>query len=438
MASKSGGEPLPTRVRKQRRSISYAWWVLAASFLIMFFNAGAQFMIGVMVKPLTAEFGWSRGAVSAAISLNLVVYAVSLVITGRLYDRFGPKWLLLFSGALFSAGLALMGVVHSHWQFLLFYGVMAAVGLAGISAPVFGSLLSRWFERRRGTAISLGMAGISLGQFLLVPLYTSVLLDDGWRGASIWMGAVCFVVTAILVPVVIRGDPKHLGKLPYGRVESGSASGVTSALSAAAVGEARSLGLKEAMRTPSFWLFTVAMFVCGSGDYLVSVHLVPMATDLGISTSTAASMLALSGLLSLGGILLAGPASDLVGNRLPIAIAFGLRVLLFVMVLSFQTTASFWALAIGFGFTYLVTAPLTATLLGKLYGFSNIGLLAGFITMIHHGGGGVGAYLGGAIFDATGTYTVVLALAAAASAVALVCTLLIKETRHLPKGDRSV
>ena len=361
-----------------------------------------------MVKPLTAEFGWSRGAVSAAISLNLVVYAVSLVITGRLYDRFGPKWLLLFSGALFSAGLALMGVVHSHWQFLLFYGVMAAVGLAGISAPVFGSLLSRWFERRRGTAISLGMAGISLGQFLLVPLYTSVLLDDGWRGASIWMGAVCFVVTAILVPVVIRGDPKHLGKLPYGRVESGSAS----ALSAAAVGEARSLGLKEAMRTPSFWLFTVAMFVCGSGDYLVSVHLVPMATDLGISTSTAASMLALSGLLSLGGILLAGPASDLVGNRLPIAIAFGLRVLLFVMVLSFQTTAS--------------------------YGFSNIGLLAGFITMIHHGGGGVGAYLGGAIFDATGTYTVVLALAAAASAVALVCTLLIKETRHLPKGDRSV
>jgi MFS family permease len=409
--------------------------VLAASFLIMFFNAGAQLMIGVMVKPLTTEFGWSRGTVSAAISLNLVVYALSLVGTGRLYDRFGPKWVLLFSGALFSGGLALMGVVHSHWQFLLFYGVVSAVGLAGVSAPIFGSLLSRWFEKRRGMAISLGMAGLSLGQFLLVPLYTSLLLDIGWRGASLWMGAVCFAVTVILVPVVIRGDPERLGKLPYGGVESGSTSRITVDHASAGVSEARSLGLREAMRTRSFWLFTVAMFVCGAGDYLVSVHLVPMATDLGISTSTAASMLASFGLLSLGGILLAGPASDLIGNRIPIALAFGLRVALFALILVYQTPASFWALAIGFGFTYLVTAPLTTTMLGKLYGFANIGLLGGFITMVHHGGGGLWAYLGGAIFDATGTYTLVLALAAAASAIALLCTLLVKETRHLPKGE---
>ncbi len=401
----------------------------------MFFNAGAQFMIGVMVKPLAAEFGWSRGNVSAAISLNLVVYALSLVVTGRLYDRFGPKWLLLFSGALFSSGLGLMGVVHSHWQFLLFYGVMCAVGLAGASAPIFGSLLSRWFEKGRGTAISLGMAGISLGQFLLVPLYTSVLLNSGWRGASLWMGAVCFGVTVILVPIVLRGDPVRMGKSPYGRADAGSTAGAATDRLSAGRGEAPSLGLKKAMRTRSFWLFTVAMFVCGSGDYLVSVHLVPMATDIGISTSTAASMLAISGLMSLGGILLAGPASDLVGNRLPIALAFGLRVVLFGLVLTSQTSASFWALAIGFGFTYLVTAPLTATLLGKMYGFGNIGLLGGFITMVHHGGGGLWAYLGGAIFDATGTYRLVLALAAAVSALALLCTLLIKETRHLPKDE---
>jgi MFS family permease len=146
-------------------------------------------------------------------------------------------------------------------------------------------------------------------------------------------------------------------------------------------------------------------------------------------------MLASFGLLSLGGILLAGPASDLIGNRIPIALAFGLRVVLFALILVYQTPASFWALAIGFGFTYLVTAPLTTTMLGKLYGFANIGLLGGFITMVHHGGGGLWAYLGGAIFDATGTYTLVLVLAAAASVIALVCTLLVKETRHLPKGE---
>ena len=195
--------------------------------------------------------------------------------------------------------------------------------------------------------------------------------------------------------------------------------------------EPRSLGLREAMRTSSFWLFTVAMFVCGAGDFLLTTHLVAMATDYGVPTSTAVAMLAWFGLLSLGGILLAGPASDLVGDKIPIAAAFAIRVVVFALVVRYQTTWAFWVLALGFGFTYLVTAPLATTLMGRLFGFASIGLLSGFVTTVHHFGGGVWALLGGVVFDATGAYTAAMVMSAAASAVALVCTLLIREVRHV-------
>ena len=418
--------------------ISFCWWVLAASFVILFLNAGARLMIGVMVKPIIADFGWSRGAVSAAVFLNMTVFAASILVAGRLYDRFGPKWVILVSSALFSGGLMLMAGMSSLWQFLLYYGVISAAGLGGTTSSVFGALVSKWFEKRRGAAISLAMAGTSLGQFALVPLFTTALLGEGWRSTMLWVGLLCLLVNVILVFAVLRGDPRSLGKQPYGHGEAdvGSVNAVKSVGGAQA--EPRSLGLREAMQTGSFWLFAVAMFVCGAGDFMLTTHLVPMVTDHGVATSTAVAMLAWFGLLSLGGILLAGPASDLIGNRVPMAVAFGLRVFLFALVFKYQNLASFWALSLGFGFTFLVTAPLTPTLLGRLYGFGNIGLLGGFITTVHHVGGGLWAYLGGAIYDKTGGYTLAFAISAGASLLALVCALLIKEVRHVaPVGEES-
>jgi MFS family permease len=412
-----------------RSTISFGWYVVAASFVIMFLNAGARLMIGVLVKPIIADFGWSRSAVSLAVFVNMAVFAAAIVIAGRLYDRYGPKWIILVSSLLFSGGLMLMAVMTSLWQFVLFYGVISAAGLGGTTSPIFGAIVSRWFERRRGSAISLAMSGTSLGQFALVPLFTAFLLDEGWRATMLWVGVLCLVVNVVLALWILRGDPEDLGETPYGHEGPVAAGGP-----APPVGP-RSMNLREAMHTGSFWLFTVAMFVCGAGDFLLTTHLVPMATDHGIPTSTAVAMLAWFGLLSLGGILLAGPLSDLIGNKVPIAAAFALRVALFLLVVRYQNAASFWALSLGFGFTFLITAPLTTTLMGRLYGFANIGLLGGFITTVHHVGGGLWAYLGGAVYDATGGYTLAMAVSAAASAVALVCTLLIREARHVAPDE---
>jgi MFS family permease len=429
-----------------RSFISYGWYVLAASFTILFVNAGARLMIGVFEKPVIADFGWSRGSFSSAIFVNTTVLAISIVVTGDLYDRFGPKWVVLGSSLLFSGGLMLTALMHSMWQFVLFYGVIAGAGLGGVAAPMFGAIVSRWFERARGTAISMAMAGGSLGQFVLVPLFTLYYLHMGWRSTMLWMGVVTLVVNVALVFLVLRGDPDDLGKVPYGHAATGESPPPVEEVSAGedvivvhaprmALPEPRSLGLREAMRTGSFWLFTVAMFVCGAGDFLLTTHLVAMATDYGVPTSTAVSMLAWFGLLSLGGILLAGPASDLIGNKIPIAVTFALRVAVFALVVRYQTAWAFWVLALGFGFTFLVTAPLATTLMGRLYGFASIGLLSGFVTTVHHFGGGLWAYFGGVVYDATGAYTDAMAVSAVASAVALVCTLLIREVRHVAPDD---
>ena len=428
--------------------IAYAWWVLVASIVILSLNAGARLMIGVLVKPIIAEFGWSRGTVSAAVFVNMVVLALAVLVTGRLYDRYGPKWVILVSSVVSSGGLMLMATMDSRWEFFLYYGVISGVGLGGTMSTLFAAVVSRWFAKYRGTVISLATTGNSLGQFALVPLFAAVLLDDGWRATMVLVGLVFLAVNVVLALTVIRGDPEDLGKEPYGRARSqgpGGALAAAAAPGAAAVSagpaapgypELRSLGLREAMRTPSFWLFSVAMFVCGAGDFLLTTHLVPMATDHGVPTPTAVAMLAWFGLLSMGGILVAGPASDLVGNKPPIALAFALRIAVFLLVVWWQTATTFWVLSLVFGFTFLITAPLTTTLMGRLYGFGSIGVLSGFVICVHHVGGGLWAYLGGAVFDATGGYTLALAVSAGASALALVCTLLIRESRHVAPPRR--
>jgi MFS family permease len=419
--------------RKPR--LFYGWYVLVASFVILFLNSGGRLSIGLMIKPMTAEFGWSRGAVSSALFLNTAIYALAIIITGRLYDRYGPKWIIAVSTLLFSAGFALMAQMSSLGEFLLYYGVLNAAGLAGTTVALFGSLMGSWFEKRRGLAVSLAFAGSCFGQFILVPVFSDMIAISGWQRASLWIAGLTVAVNLALTFGVIRGTPERLGLQPYGRHDRQPPVRETLAMTGAprVGGARRDLTLAEAMRSRSLWLFATAMFACGGADFLIATHLVPMVTDYGLSDAVAANMLAWLGLLSLAGILLAGPASDAIGNKTPIVITFALRVVLFVMLVLVKGAVPFWIFSLGFGLTLLVTAPLTPTLVGDLYGSTHIGFISGFINTVHTLGGGLWVYLGGVIFDKTGDYDLGFIISAVLAGVALVCTLLIREERHVPQ-----
>jgi predicted MFS family arabinose efflux permease len=227
---------------------------------------------------------------------------------------------------------------------------------------------------------------------------------------------------------VIKGDPEDMGLKPHGSdlVDVATAPEKPNH----SVPQPNDLSLMQAVKTASFWFFLLFMSICGSGDFLVAAHLVPVVTDYGVSPTSAANMMAWFGLMSMGGILIAGPASDLIGNKIPIALTFVMRLALFLMILRYPSPITFFIFAVGFGFTLLITAPLTTTLVGRLYGFTHVGLISGFITTIHHLGGGFWAFMGGVLFDKTGSYQITFTLSAALAAIAIISSLAIKEKRH--------
>lgn len=425
---------MTTEAKTERSTLFYGWYVLAASFIILFFNAGARSSISVMFKPIAAEFGWNRSTVSFAFFLQMIVFALSLSLSGRFYDRYGPKWVIIISTLFISLGYMAISFIETLWQFFLFYGVIAAVGLGGTSAPIFAAFTSKWFEKGRGLAVSLSLTGNCMGQFVLVPLMTYLVINYGWRISHFLIGFVMLVVNVMLAMLVIKGDPEDLGHQPYGLhgengPEDRSESRASDVLKI-------DMPLTEAMRTRSFWLIFTFLFFCGTTDFLITTHFIPFVTDLGISPTSAGSMLAWLGFMSMVGILVVGPVSDRVGNKIPLSIIYFMRVMLLLLIMKYQNQVSFYLFSLLFGFTFLISAPLLPVLVGKLFGFAHVGLISGFVTTFHHLGGGLGAYVGGLIFDKTGTYQNAFLLSAMMSFLAGFCCIFIKEKRHYSKLDR--
>jgi len=298
--------------------------------------------------------------------------------------------------------------------------------LGGTSVSLMAAIAMKWFDKRRGLAVSISLGGHCLGQFALVPLFTIFALHFGWRTSFFLIGVIMLVVNTALALLVIRGDPKHLGYAPYGSErEEAIQRPISSDL------QQYDMGLKEAMHTPSFWFFLTFMFICGCGDFLVMTHLIPYVTDLGIPPSTGGNMLAWLGFMSLVGILIAGPASDRFGCKIPIVLTFLLRVLCFLLILRHQSLVSLYVFSLAFGLTCFVLAPLTPILVSRLYGVSHIGYIAGVLNTLHHIGGGFWAYVGGWVFDQTGSYRLAFILSAILSLIAAICGLLVSERRQV-------
>jgi MFS family permease len=405
----------------QKSHVHYAYYILAACFLILFFNSGARFSIGVVFKPLISEFGWSRSAVSMAFFINMAVFALSLFVVGRFYDRYGPKWVIVIATIFLAVGFISIGFIKNFWQFILFYGIIGAIGLGGTSTPLIAALTSKWFQKRKGLAVSLSVSGQCLGQFALIPLFNLIVSQYNWRILYLGIGSIMLIVNIGLAFWVIRGDPDDLNQKPLGHTGAKFEGR-----------DSQDLSLSQAMRTYSFWLFLLVMFVCGSGDFLVATHLIPFVTDHNISASTASNMLAWYGLMSLGGILVAGPFSDWIGNKIPLTLTFVLRAFLFLFILKYKNITALYFFAFAFGFTHLITAPISPILIGRLYGLSHLGLISGVIMTVHHLAGGLWGYLGGVIFDKTGSYQLAFILSLIMSLLAILGSILIKEKRHLP------
>jgi sugar phosphate permease len=200
----------------------YGWYVIASAFTVLFLVQGAKSVIGVTFKPIIAEFAWSRGDISLAVLLNMTVYALSMTAVGRLYDRFGARWVVGLSSLCLALGFVGVARATALWHFLVWYGVVAAVGFGGTGVPLFAALASKWFQRHRGLVVSLALSGGCLGQFVVVHGASQWVLAHHWRGIYLIIGLLAVGVNLALALAVIRNSPVEIGLRPFGAPEKES------------------------------------------------------------------------------------------------------------------------------------------------------------------------------------------------------------------------
>ena len=372
---------------------------LAACFLVLFVGGGARFAIGLTFRPMVDEFGWARGELGLAVGAYMLVSAVATFIAGRLADRLSPRALLIGGTIIGGVGIGLMTLVTQPWHALVLYGVVFAIGNGIASLVIVGVIVMRIYPGRAGLANAIAISGMSVGQLVMIAVLASLLAEIGWRSVFVWIG----IAHLLLLPLLLA--------LP-------GASGTQRAATA-------SLSLGEAARTRRFWLLLAIYAICGFDDFFITTHVAAFAQDRGLGILAAGNLLALMGLTGLAGVIASGFASDRLGPIWPTAAAFAARIVVFGWIAVDQSPVSIAVFALVFGATFLVTAPLTVVFVRESFGTKNLGALAGLITMVHQIFGGLGAYGGAAIFDATGAYDAAFLVMLASAVVALVLTLML-------------
>ena len=405
------------------RRLDYRWIILGAGFTILFFSGGGRFAFGLMLKPMSEELGVSRSTLSLAVTMFMVVSAVAMPFVGRLLDRWSMRGTIAIAAVAGAAGLMLMGQVQSSWQVFLVYGVVYALGNSGASIVPVVVMVSQWFVERRGIANSVAISGNAIGQLVIIGALTSALAAIGWRASYTILGAVNLAVVLPLALLAIRPPPPAVPD----EAEDAPATIRTGEPAPEPV------ALRQAFATREFVLLTLVYTICGIQDFFVATHIVAFAQDQGVGDVLAGNLLAWMGLLGLAGILVAGLLADAFGASRPTALCFVLRIVAFAMILTLQSTPAILVFGLLYGFTFLITAPLTVVFLGNIFGQSRLGALTGTISMTHQIAGGAGALAGGWIYDLTGSYNPAFILMLALSLAATALTLAVRER---PRGRR--
>ena len=383
--------------------------MLAAGFLVLFMGGGARFAIGLTLKPMVEEFGWDRSQLGIAVAVFQIVSAATMYVAGVLADRMSLR--LVLGGGLAASGVAigLMSLVSAPWHAVVLYGCLYAIGNGAASITAVGVMVTRAFPGRTGLANAVVSSGMSVGQLVMIAVLAAVLVTIGWRSVFVWLGAAYL----ILLPFMLVAIP-----------------GQTDAKTRAGEPPRSGLSVAQAARTRQFWLLIIVYAICGFSDFFVSTHVVAFAQDRGISTFLAGNLLALMGLTGLLGVIVAGHWSDRSGPVWPTVICFLARIGVFALVLVDQSPVSVAVFALVFGLTFLITAPLNVVFVRDAFGTKNLGALTGLIIMVHHICGGIGAYIGASIFDATSRYDIAFAIMLVGSVIATVLTLGLRRPRE--------
>ncbi len=371
------------------------FWLMLGASLILFLAVGTRHGFGLFLTPMSVELGWGREVFAFAIALQNLVWGIAQPFAGALADRYGARKTIVVGAVLYTAGLALMAYADSPLSLSISAGGLIGLGLSGTSFSVILGVVGRAVPaEKRSIAMGAAAAAGSFGQFAMLPGTLHLMEWLGWSGALIALG----LIVAIILPLAATIQDRSVSQGPE-----------------QTLGEA----LKEAFGHSGFWLLTLGFFVCGFQVVFVGVHLPAYLVDQSLPVITGTTVLALIGLFNVFGTYAFGWLGGHHSKPRLLSLLYlarGVVILLFITIpLSTWTAYVFGALM---GFLWLSTVPLTNGTVATLFGVRNLSMLGGIVFLIHQVGSFLGGWLGGYLYDKTGSYDIVWHISIALSVLA--------------------
>ncbi|HEV8227719.1 MAG TPA: MFS transporter [Methylomirabilota bacterium] len=369
---------------------------MAALFLVTCGMAIPLAAYGVFLPVLSEALGWSRGAISTALSINLLVGGVAGFGIGALADRYGPRVMLVLTVMLAGAAFALVSLVGAIWQLYLFVGVLGGVGTSSFYL-LSATTIARWFKERRGLALSLVLVGFNLGYVSAGPLAAWLIAEFGWRTAYAALGVGAGLIAllgAVSVRTPQRAEPGSTDR--HDRATAVALDGVT---------------IGQALRDPRQWCLNASWLLQGGLVFMVTVHIVPFARDQGLSLAGASLALTTYGAGAFAGRLVGGVASDRLGTLTAIRAGFIAMTLAMAVVAWVPSRVAMLASMAAFGAGFAAADTMVAKVIPDVFGLRAIGAIMGVLNFGWRLGAALGPAAAGFLFDRTGSYTVAFGVA---------------------------
>jgi MFS family permease len=392
--------------------VSERWRVVAALFVLSFTVSNAIASFGVFLPALADAFGWSRGAISLAFSLNLLLGGFSGFAAGAIADRHGPRAILLATIGIAASGFALASTIDSPGELYLFIGVMGGIGASGFYV-IGAATVARWFEHGRGLALGIVLAAFNLSYVTGGPVAAWLIESVGWRSAYLVIGgALCLVGGG--AALLVRDPPPH----------AVAASGPSTPASA------RGMGVSAALADRRFWSLTAAWVLSGAVSLMISVHVVSYAHDQGIALASASFALTAFGFGTTLGRLAFGPLSDRLGPRPILRLCIALQVVTLTALPFGPPQEILLVLLALFGLGFTGADSIFVRAIPDVFGLRAVGAIMGVLSLGWRLGAAIGPAAAGFIHDATGSYAVPFGAAPVVIAVSYACFALGSRTRR--------
>ena len=396
-----------------RGSLFYGWVVVAVMCVVMILVYGVRHSFSVFFPPILDEFGWGRGETAVMLSLHLFFYGLAAPVIGTITDWWHPRRILLIGAVILSSAAALCSLATQLWHFYLIFGLVTPIGLACCGSPVVNPTIANWFSKNRGLA--LGVAQMGGGLSFVYVIYPEFIMSmAGWRTAYVAMGVTMLIILIPLVHFFYRYHPREKGLIAYGLSEATPDNPESQANAVQA--KNKEWTLAAAIRTRQLWLMVLSQtFFWGTGCYLILAHVGKFAQDAGYSGLFAASMFALYGVSMVVGQLSAA-ISDWIGREVTVVIATALCVVGLAVLLSVVDNSEPWRLylyAISFGLGAGLQAPTIFAGAADLFYGRHFGSINGVVLAGMGFGGAIGPWVGGYLYDLSGTYQQAIILSAA-------------------------